>query len=478
MAFEDLRGFLVRLEDANELIRIEREVHWDQEAGAIGRRSAEMRAQAPFFQNITGYPPGYRIVTNTMASLPRIAIAMGLPADSSFQAILDEYHKRKKNPIRPVLVDGGPCKENIHKGDDVNLYEFPVPMIHDGDGGRYLGTWHIVVTKDPNTGWVNWGAYRQMVHNRRTLGCNLRPTQDIGVMLRRYGDRKSPMPFATAIGVDPLCQMATLDSYGVGNSEADLAGALLQEPVKLVKCETVDLEVPASAEIVIEGEFLPNTNLPEGPFGEYTGYRTSPRVPRPVAVVKAITHRNDPILTMCSIGTPVDDHLAWVVAVASSVRAVLEREGLPITGVYIVPESSYMMTVVAVDTRHHYSYVANRIANAIWANKLGTNLHCVVVVDSDIDPTNLAEVVHSITTKCHPARGIQVQAHAPTSPLLPYLDFDDRLWGRGANVLFDCTWPLDWPKETVVPPRVSFRSIYSPNVQERVVQNWKEDGFS
>jgi len=126
---------------------------------------------------------------------------MGMDPRSKPADIIEEYIKRKNNPIKPIIVSSGPCKENIHLGDEVNLLEFPVPVIHEGDGGRYIGTWHIVVTRDPDTDWVNWGLYRLMIHDEKTMGGIIAPVQHIGMMYYdKYEARNEPMPFAVAIG--------------------------------------------------------------------------------------------------------------------------------------------------------------------------------------------------------------------------------------------------------------------------------------
>src|SRR3989337_2282203 len=182
MPFRDNREYIEALEKAGEVVRVAQEVDWDLEAGAIIRRSYELKLPAPFFQKIKGYPKGFGMFGGPLANFRRLAIAMDMPADSHPGAILDEYHKRAQHPIKPVIVKDGPCKENVRIGDQVDLYELPAPMVHDGDGGRYISTWHFVLTKDMDSDWVNWGMYRQMIHNSRAMGGLFLPTQDIGVM--------------------------------------------------------------------------------------------------------------------------------------------------------------------------------------------------------------------------------------------------------------------------------------------------------
>ncbi|NIO11016.1 MAG: UbiD family decarboxylase, partial [Deltaproteobacteria bacterium] len=160
---DDMREYIDRLDAEGELQRIDAEVDWNLEVGAVIRRSYDLKAPAPFFQKIKGYPKGFRILgapvgtsANPNQYYARLAISLGLEANANPTSIMEEYMRRSKNRIKPVVVKSGPCKQNIFTGSNVDLERFPIPLIHDGDGGRYLGTWHMVATKDPDTGWVNW----------------------------------------------------------------------------------------------------------------------------------------------------------------------------------------------------------------------------------------------------------------------------------------------------------------------------------
>ena len=156
--------------------------------------------------------------------------------------------------VKPELVDSGPCKENIIRRKDVDLSQFPIPKLHAMDGGRYALTWHIVVTKDPDTGWVNVGTYRGMTLDNQNIGMLLSPFQNWGMHAEKYKKRNLKMPIAVAIGVDPVTLMTSTTPYPVGVNEYEVAGAIRQKPIQLVKCETNDLPVPANSEIVFEGE--------------------------------------------------------------------------------------------------------------------------------------------------------------------------------------------------------------------------------
>jgi 4-hydroxy-3-polyprenylbenzoate decarboxylase len=220
----------------------------------------------------------------------------------------------------------------------------------------------------------------------------------------------------------------------------------------------------------------PRVRVDEGPFGEYTGYRASPRAPRPIIQVTAITHRNDPILTYACMGMPVDEgDIVCSIGHTWDMRTSLKSNGLPITGIYSPPESAQL--IVIVSTKTPYKNIAAQIASGIWATKGAGYYPMVIVVNEDVDVTNLAEVMHALCSKCHPVRGITVIPHAVGSPLLPMLNLEERIWSDGSKAVFDCTWPIDWPPEIAVPPKASFNAIYPERTKQKVLENWKNYGF-
>ncbi|MDY6863827.1 MAG: UbiD family decarboxylase [Thermodesulfobacteriota bacterium] len=475
MPFNDIREFISRLEETGDVQPIEVEVDWDIEAGGIARRCCELSAPAPLFKKIKDYPDGYRIFANPLATFRRLAIAMDLNADASYQEILDTYDDRKANPIKPVLVKDGSCKENICTGDEVDLFKFPAPMVHEGDGGRYIGTWHLVATKDPDSNWVNWGMYRLMIHTKNTLGGFIVQPQHIGVIFDKYEAMNKPMEFAIAIAPEPISTLVATSGVPYGVSEVDIVGGMRGEALNVVKCATVDLVVPATSEIVFEGEVLPGVRKLEGPFGEYTGYRASGESTKPVYQVNAITHRNDPILTMSCMGVAIDDSdVGLNISYASDIRSALKAAGLPITGVYLPPEACCSLCVVA--TKTPYPNIASKIAGTIWANKNGQWIPKIIVVDDDIDYTNLGAVTHALATKCHPVRGVTILPNTPGNPLIPYYTMEEKLLGLGSNMVFDCTWPAHWPDEERA-QLSSFDMIYSRGMKEKILQNWSKYGF-
>ncbi len=474
MTFDDNRQFIEALDKSGDVVRIKDTVDWDLEVGAIVRRTSEMQQQAPFFEKIKDYPDGYRIFGEPLGTHRRLAVALGLSADTPYREIRTEYERRMATLVKPVVVKDAPCKENIVRGDAVDLFELPAPMIHEGDGGRYIGTWHAVICKDPERDWTNWGMYRLMIGNVNHLTGLCEPySHQYDIFQRIYASKKRSMPVAIAIGMDPICSMMS-GSRSVGRrSEVEFAGAVREKPVELVKCETNDLLVPAHTEIVLEGEMLLGESMIEGPFGEYTGYRSDPRGPRPVYRIDAITYRTNPILTVSCMGLPVTgDTVVRSLDYELLMKRVLKMNGIRFTDVHVPLESATMMAIVGV--KPAYKGMANQIGYAFAAAQMG--VYKVIVVEDDVDVFNRTEVLHALASKCHPIRGIRLYDETiEPSSLNPFSSPEERKWHLGAKAIFDCTWPLEW--EGATPGRVSFNEMYPPEVKARVIQNWKHYGF-
>ncbi|MBI4286347.1 MAG: UbiD family decarboxylase [Chloroflexi bacterium] len=476
MPFRDLREFIARLEGEKEAVQIKEEVDWDLEAGAIVRLAHEKGLPAPFFQRVKGYPEGYRMFGAPLATHKRVAIAMDMDADASLRQMIQEYGRRERQPIKPVFVKNGPCKENIYVGEEVDLLKFPVPLLHEGDGGRYIGTFHLTIVKDPDREWVNWSMQRHMVHTRNTMGILAEPLTHLGGLLRKYEERNKPMEVAIAIGTEPVSAFCSASPIPYGVSEVDIAGGIRGEPVELVRCETVDLAVPATSEIVIEGEFRPHERMLEGPFGEYTGYMAGDRAPRPVITAKAITHRNNPILTVTCEGMPLTEgQLIGSIGKTSELIDALKARGLPVTDVCVYAETSPMLAVVAVKVP--FANVASEIAHVVWGVRAGAHIAYIIVVEDDVDPYNMSEVLHALVTKCHPSRGIFKWEQTIGYKLFPFLNEHERKYAMGAKAYFDCTWPVDWDP-AAVPKKSSFKTIYPAQIQEKALAKWRKYGYA
>jgi UbiD family decarboxylase len=314
-----------------------------------------------------------------------------------------------------------------------------------------------------------------MIHNRNTLAAFPRPTSHLGkTLLDHYAPAGRPMPIAVVIGADPLSHFAAAATYLLGGNEAELAGALRGRPVRLVRCLTSDLLVPAEAEIVIEAQVLPDRVVPEGPYGEYPGYRTGEMGRGVAARVTAITHRARPLLTVDATGYKDDSSTVTAFSGAVTIKRRLQRHGLPVRQVYVPPEGAVHWAVVSVDRG------GPEVCRAILATLTSRRalLSKIMVVDADVDVFRIDQVLHAFATKCHPVRGVHVAAYeGRANTLTPCYSQDERARQAGATVAFDCTWPPDWSRETEVPVKATFDEIYAPEVRRRVMARWAELGL-
>lgn len=486
MAYKDLREFMKTLEKHGEMQRIPAEVDWNLEMGAIARKCNEMGAPAPFAEKVKGYPSGHRLmagilsgskVNGSWAPYRRTALAFGMDPDTPPQELVEAYIEAGKNPIKPVEVSTGPVKENIIVGDDVDLFKLPAPVVHGGDGGRYISTWHATINQDPDTGWVNWGMYRSMIVDKNKLAGLLIPYQHgPSILYQKYEARGKAMPFAIAIGGDPVIAFIASSFLPAYVNEADVAGGLRKEPVELVKCETNDLMVPATSEIVIEGEIRPHERVEEGPFGEFTGFRTTERGGRPLYRVKAITHRNDPILTMSCMGAPCDEYAALAsITISGEILQILRHNGIPVRGVCVHPWGNTLSVIVS--TKVPYANVAHQISSMIWGSKAGVYIHWIIVVDENVDPWSLEDVFHAVVFQCNPKEGIHVYKRTLGMTLDAFLSPHDRAYGLGKSALIDATFPWEWEMKPIV-VSINNPQIYPESIQQKVKGRWvKEYGY-
>jgi 4-hydroxy-3-polyprenylbenzoate decarboxylase len=473
--FKDTRDFIEALRAAGDLQEIEKEVDWDLELGAISRLACEKDGPAVWFKRITDYPEDRTAFANPMATWRRVALAFGLPAESSLKDIYAEYEKREGKLIPPVTVKSGPCGEVVKCGADIDLFDLPAPMLHDGDGGRYLGTWDMAVSHDPETNWVNWGMYRFMVYDSQHLTGFPRPTSHFGKVFQdHYAARNQPMPMALVIGADPISHFAASATYHIGGEEAALAGGLRGAAVELVRCETSDLLVPANAEIVIECEVLPDCVGLEGPYGEYPGYRTGEMGNGILCRVNAVTYRHDPILTVDATGYQDDSSTITALTGAIAIKRRLERHGVPIVDVNVPREGAVHMAVIGV--KYGGKQVAREILETLTSRR--ALISKIILVEPDVDVFDMGEVFHAFSTKCHPAYGIHVVHYeGRANTLTPCYSQGERAAQKGATVLYDCTWPGEWSREWEVPVKATFETIFPEAVRLKVLKEWKAYGF-
>lgn len=469
----DVRSFMETLEQTGDMITVDREVHWDMELGAISRRMTEMDGPAIWFRNITDYP-NQSLFVNPISTWRRAAVTLGLPAHARIPEIYEEYIRRDSNPIPPVEVKDSHCREVVIQGENVDVCDLATPMIHDGDGGRYIGTWCIVACQDPDTGWVNWGTYRFMIHNSEYLvGWPFPPSHCGKILQDKYVPQNRRMPVAIVMGADPASHLAATSTTRIGRDEASLAGGLAGHPIEVVRCLDSDLIIPASAECVLEGEILPDRIAHEGPYGEYPGYRSGEMGRGILMKVHTITHRKNPVLTMDCTGLKDCSSIVTALGGGVGIRRALERAGVPVTNVYVPAEGAVHLCIVSVHRGGRA--VTERVLHALTGRR--AYMTKIIVVDDDVDIFNLGEVIHAFATRSHSARGVIIKPYEGNAQTLtPCYDQEERSRRAGATAAFDATWPPSWDR-TEIPVKATFEAIFPEEVKKKVLDNWKAYGF-
>ena len=412
--YKDLREWLKEVEAIGELKKIGAEVDWNEEMGAITYIvGSKMGSPALLFENVKGYGPGKKVLFNMMGSSEnRIALAMGLkPGLSTTELILQTRDKIKRR-IPPKVIDSNkaPVKENYITGDAINLFDLPAPKMWPLDGGRYLGTGDVIITKDPDTGVVNLGTYRQMIQDKDKVGFYSSPGKDVVLHREKYWKKGEPCPVVAVYGIDPLMLMCGSQGFPRTVSEYDVIGGVKEEAVEVITGEFTGLPIPAYAEIVIEGFSYPGATMSEGPFGEFQGYYGRPEADTPYIEVKAIYHRNNPILTSALMADyPACEQNAFFSIIRSAkIWDDLDALGIPgIHGVFSHPAAAggFGMIIVSMEQHHagHAPQVLALTAQCPGAAYIGK---WIITVDEDIDPTDINRVIWAMATRCNPIEDI------------------------------------------------------------------------
>ncbi len=423
----DLREFLDRIEKAGELMRIPG-AHWDLEIGTLAEIVYHTKPEPPaiLFEDVPGYPKGMRLLSGATNSSKRLAITLGFPVPECPLDVVRAYRDRMKThrPIPPQQVSAGPVLENIDRGDAVDLLKFPIPRLHEGDGGRYNGTDDLVIMRDPDEHWINAATYRSMLQDRSTVSLWMSPGKHGRQIREKYFRAGKPCPVLISCGHDPLLFLAGGNELKFGLGEFDYAAGHRGLPYDVVHSEVHGLPMPAHAEIVLEGEMNAGDLAREGPFGEFTGYYASSPSEQPVVRVQRVYYRNDPILSIASpMRPPSDFSFSKCVMKAGMIWDEVERAGLSgVSGVWCHEAGgARMFNVIAIKQAYpgHARQAGMLAAGCQSGSYLG---RFVTVVDDDIDPTNLFDVLWAMCTRCDPAQDIEFIRRAWSGPLDPILD--------------------------------------------------------
>lgn len=472
MPYKDLREFIDTLEKHGELRRIKAEVDWHLEMGHIAKINEEKGGPALLFENVKGYK--IPVLASALTTTSRLAIAMDMPKTSILLQLIREWVERTRPEklIKPLRVgkEKAPCKENVVEGAKVNLLQFPVPQLYPRDGGRYFGTASVTITKDPETGWVNIGTYRHQLLDETTLGTQFIPGKHAEIILKKYGERKEPMPVAVCVGVDPTIFLVSASRIEAGVSEYDVAGALRKAPVEVVKGETVDLPIPATAEVVVEGEVDPAALRDEGPLGEYTGYYSGlGKVKRHFIKVNCVTYRNKPTFWITTVGrATTDTHMTMALTYTAALWSQLEGMKIPgIRAVYCPPEAAGRFIAI-ISVRQMYPGHSMQVGTAAISTEMGAyGLKTVIVVDEDIDPSDLSRVLWALSVRYQPLRGTEIIKRGRSTPLDPSLPVDPEARLITSRIIIDATIPYEWREKPIL-------IELDKGVVEKVKARWKE----
>ena len=385
MTFNDLREFVTFLESEGELIRTQKPVDVKYEISAYIRKTSDVQGPALLFDNVKGFD--MPVLGGVFSTRKRAFLAL----ETSNEDYVNKFWHALDHLLAPKLVTHAPCKEVVYKGKDVDLNKLPVPIFSEKDPAPFI-TLGLCISRDPKSGGKNTSIYRLQLKGRNRLGIM---AQHLVRQLVEAESIGKGLPIAIAIGTDPVLPLATQWMAPYGTDELALAGSLRGAPVEVVKAETVDLEVPATAEIIIEGMVLPNVREEEGPFGEVSGYYT-PSNPKPVIEVSAITHRKNPIYQAALTGMPTtENHILKQLPLEATYYWQLKKEFPGVTAVHFPAAGTVGMTCV-IAMKQAYECEARTLIAAM----IGTRRNKItVVVDDDVDITDMEKVWWAIATR-------------------------------------------------------------------------------
>jgi UbiD family decarboxylase len=466
MPYESLDDFIKAADAVGEVRHVEG-ASLDLDVGCLTELMSERDGPMLVFDKFKGYPTGYRVASNAIRSVRRFSLALDMPLDMHPLDLLRLWReKRKASTSMPArVVSDGAILENIQEGDDVNIDAFPAPRWHRGDGGRYIGTADMVVTRDPDQNWVNLGVYRGMVQSRDLISLWINPMKHGRIIAQRYWNEGKAAPVAVVLGCEPVTWMSASTAPPFGTSEYDMAGSYRGAPVQVVELPLTKLPVPAGAELVIEGVIPPpaEETAHEGPFGEWPGYYTH-QGPETVVRIQRIYHRNYPIIA----GAPPLRPIGWSnITTYVQVWDHLERGGVTdIQGIW----GFYNGLLTVISLRQRYAGHAKQALITAAGYRHGDMKTYYLAVDEDIDPTNLDEVMWAMCTRVDPATAVDIIRDAWTADLDPRLspakrDAGDLTVGR---MLINACKPFSWRDQF---PKTN---VFSAEERKIVETKWRD----
>lgn len=475
----DLRHWLKQVDEMGELKVISQPLDWNEETSALNYMVSQHEGSpALLLENIKGAAPGFRALYNLFGtSKERIATASGLPQNKSLTELIEMVRDRFRTKIPPVKLpaEQAVVNENVLFEDKADITIFPAPKMWPLDGGRYLGTWDLFITRDLEDGHFNIGTYRQMVKSPKELFVYWSPGKDARLQAERYWQRGLSFPVAAVYGPEPLMFMVSSQTLPKTESEYDYAGGLAGQPVEVFESPVTGLLLPANAEIIIEGTMRPGNNAMEGPFGEFTGYYGRPEASTPIIDVQCVRYRSNPILTCALMADypACEQSLFFSIVRSARIWADLQKLGIPgIQGVFAFPEAAggFGATAVSIEQRYpgHAAQTAALTAQVPAGAYYGKY---TIVVDEDVDPTDIHQVLWAMSTRSDPATDIDILRSTWSTYLDPTKNPpEERPYGSKA-LINAC-------KEHKHLKQFSKRSRLRREVYERLVKRWGDFGFA
>jgi UbiD family decarboxylase len=416
---KDMRTFIELIASTDRLLTVEREVDPHFEIPAV-MKAAEKTGKAILFKNVK--KPGFNIINNLLGDRRMLALLF----ETSPEQVVAEWLERVKNPLAPEIVGSGPVKDVIQKGKAVDLEALPIVTHCSKDAGPFI-TAGMVTARDPETGVRNVSINRMQLKGKDKLGIRMMPPQHLGMIQAKSEKLGKNLEVAVAIGNHPFETLSAATSFDFGVDEFTIAGALRQEPLQLVKCETVNLEVPAFAEIVLEGEVLSGVREAEGPFGDFMQFYV-PVMNNHVVKVKAITHRREPIYQTIQASSLEDTHILG-----------LSREGMVYEAVSKVADVLAVCLAPTIfscmiSIRKRFEGEPKKVAAAAFGAY--SWLKYCVVVDHDVNVFDLGDVWWVMATRSRPDKGLLLVEEAMGFPRDPFHIHHSKLG-------IDATAPLD-----------------------------------
>jgi 2,5-furandicarboxylate decarboxylase 1 len=433
--FNDLREFLTFLENKDELLKTKKPVDVKFEISSYIRKTSDQRGPALFFENVKNF--NMPVVGGVFATRERAFLAL----ETTSQDYVHKFQNALDHLLPPKLVSSAPCKDVIYTGDDVDLTRLPIPIFSEKDPAPFI-TLGLSISRDPKSGGKNTSIYRLQLKGRNRLGIM---AQHLVRQLVEAESLGKGLPIAIAIGTDPVIPLATQWMAPYGTDEMALAGALRGEPVEVVKAETIDLEVPATAEIVIEGNVLPNIREEEGPFGEVSGYYT-PANPKPLIEVSAITHRKNPIFQAALTGMPTtENHILKQLPLEATFYWMLKKEFPGVTAVHF-PAAGTVGMISVIAMKQAYECEARNVIATMFGSRRNK---ITIVVDHDVDIYDMEKVLWAIATRTQADEDIVIFPRLVATAMDPSV----RKFRVGSSLGIDATKPFgqQFPEMVTVP---------------------------